>query len=484
MRNTSLGIALLLAGVAACSTKTEPSPSNALTREQLMDPETCRTCHADHYEEWSGSMHAYAADDPLFLAMNARAQREADVGDLCVRCHAPVAHDERLSRDGLNLAELPQKMKGVTCYFCHSTESVVGTHNNPVLLATDGVMRGSIADPMHNDAHGSAYSKLLDRSRIGSSDFCGSCHDIQTAAGVDIERTFSEWKESAFSQAPGGTTCGQCHMPEGKELVPIALVAGAKQRRRHAHDFPAVDVALTDFPKKKEQRASIQALLDTTIQSALCVRGIGLNRSVMVILDNVAAGHSFPSGVAHDRRAWVELTGYQADEVVYQSGVVPAGTSPTELDDPDLWLLRDCGYDDQGKHVEMFWDAKGVEPLLLPGQQTFDASDKRFYQTHVYRTYPRAGGGLGQALDRVEMKLHLAPVGLDAVDSLIESGDLDPSVRESMTVFDVGTPLVWTADTATETYIEQGVPMSCISTTNLRAAADKVPAPTPEHCAK
>jgi hypothetical protein len=80
------------------------------------------------------------------------------------------------------------------------------------------------------------------------------------------------------------------------------------------------------------------------------------------------------------------------------------------------------------------------------------------------------------------MRLHLAPVGLDAVDSLIASGDLDPAVGPQFTTFDVGAPLVWTSSTATETYIDQGVPMSCISTTNLRAAADKVPAPAPEHC--
>lgn len=427
-------------------------------------------------------MHAYAADDPLFLAMNARAQREAQLGDFCVKCHAPMAVREGLTTDGLNLDTLPQSVKGVTCYFCHSAADVKGTHDNPVELATDQVLRASIKDPFANQAHGSAYSGLLDRTRSGSSDLCGSCHDIQNQHGVDIERTFSEWRESAFSQAPGGTTCGQCHMAESRERKPITSVPGAPARRSHGHDFPAVDVALTKFPNTKQQRAAIQDLLDTAIQSALCVKGLGTNLSIMVILDNVAAGHSFPSGVAHDRRAWVELTAYDADQVAYQSGVVPAGGSPTQLGDPDLWLMRDCGQDGDGKHVEMFWDAKGVESLLLPGQQTFDASDKRFYQTHVYRTYPRAGGALGVALDRVEMQLHLAPVGADVADSLIDSGDLEPGVRDQLTVFDVGAPLVWTAETASETFFDAGLPMRCISTTNLRAAADKVPAPTPEHC--
>lgn len=467
---------------SGCGKDGDSDSASKLTRAELLDPQTCAGCHTDHYREWSGSMHAYAADDPVFLAMNARAQREARVGDFCVSCHAPMAVREGLTTDGLNLPDLPQHVKGVTCYFCHSTEQVTGTHNNPVKLAGDGFMRGALEDVLPNSAHGSTYSALLDRSRLASSDLCGSCHDIQNQHGVAIERTFAEWQESAFSQAPGGTTCGQCHMAANKDARPIANVAGAPLRRSHGHDFPGVDVALSDFPNRDEQRAAIQDLLDTTIQSALCVRGAGPTKSLMVILDNVAAGHSFPSGVAHDRRAWVELTGYRGEELVYSSGVVPEGTSPTELGDPDLWLLRDCGYDDQGKHVHLFWDAKGVESLLLPGQQTFDPSDRRFYQTHVYRTYPRAGGALGVDFDRARMRLYLAPVGFDVADVLIESDDLDPSVRDRLITFDVGAPLEWTAATATETFIDQGIPMSCISTTNLKAAADKVPAPSPEHC--
>jgi hypothetical protein len=344
LRETALFLILLSA--ASCGTDREAEASRTLTREQLLDPETCASCHVEHYQEWSGSMHAYAAEDPLFLAMNARAQREADVGDFCVKCHAPMAVREGLTNDGLNLPDVPQQLRGVTCYFCHSAEGVTDTHDNPVQLAEDQIMRAAIGDPLPNAAHASGYSKLLDRSRIASADLCGSCHDIQNQHGVDIERTFGEWRDSAFSQAPGGTTCGQCHMAEGNELAPVAQVVGAMPRRRHGHDFPAVDVALSDFPNQSEQRAAIQELLDTTVQSALCVRGLGTNKSLVVILDNVAAGHSFPSGVAHDRRAWVELTGYQGSEAVYASGVVPEGTSVTELKDPDLWLLRDCGYDD------------------------------------------------------------------------------------------------------------------------------------------
>ena len=103
--------------IAACSGEEEEA---TLTREQLLDPTTCANCHAEHYREWSGSMHAYAAEDPVFLAMNARFQRESDGSEeaksFCVKCHAPLAVHEGATVDGLNLPEVPSHLKGITCY--------------------------------------------------------------------------------------------------------------------------------------------------------------------------------------------------------------------------------------------------------------------------------------------------------------------------------------------------------------------------------
>src|SRR5438309_2212696 len=65
-----------------------PACSNPtyLPREKLLDPQTCATCHEGYVRDWSGSMHAYASDDPVFVAMNARGQRETKgaLGNFCV----------------------------------------------------------------------------------------------------------------------------------------------------------------------------------------------------------------------------------------------------------------------------------------------------------------------------------------------------------------------------------------------------------------
>ncbi|HTV25629.1 MAG TPA: multiheme c-type cytochrome, partial [Polyangiaceae bacterium] len=460
--SAALGVAI------ACSSNGEPEREPTyLSREQLMDPQTCAGCHTRQYEQWASSMHAYASDDPLFLAMNARGQREGAIGDFCVKCHAPMAVRTGATTDGLNLDSLPASLKGVTCYFCHSVDAVEGTHNNPLRLADDGVLRGPFADPTPNSAHPAAYSELHDRDHLSSSDLCGSCHDIVNDRGTHLERTFAEWQGSVFSQPLIGTTCGQCHMDQSTTLEPVATLPNLPARRLHDHRFPGVDLPLTPLTGEDELRAATQAFLDTSLQSALCVRGAEGAAQIQVVLDNVAAGHSWPSGAAQDRRAWIEVTAYDGDAVIYQSGVVPQGTAVTALDDPDLWLIRDCLFDESGAESHMFWEAQEYESNLLPAQVTFDASDPRYYQSHVFRNYPTSGF-LPTYPDRVTMRVYIQAVGLDVFDDLVESGDLVDGplyrvddLRAGLAPLQVGEELTWTLDEARETYIEQGLPVAC-----------------------
>lgn len=482
---TVLGLAVLGCGEGEPTTHSPPG----LSREALMNPEACADCHPKHYEQWASSMHAYASDDPLFVAMNARGQREANLGPFCVNCHAPMAVRLGKTTDGSNLADLGPELKGVTCYFCHSVDRVEGTHDNPLHLASDGVLRGAYADPVENSAHRSAYSTLHDRDRLESATLCGSCHDIVNGHGTHLERTFAEWQGTVFSQEGVGTTCGQCHMDQSKTLEPAAEAPGVFARRTHEHRFPGVDLPLTTWPGVEELRTATQTFLDTTLQSALCVRGAGVITDLRVVLDNVAAGHSFPSGAAQDRRAWVHLTAYAKGKVLYESGNVPDGTSVTSLDDPDVWSIRDCLLADD-RPVHMFWEATEVESNLLPGQVTFDSLDPRFYESHFEQKYPRDPEAfLAEYPDRVTLDVRLAPFGLDVFDDLVESGDLVDTTHDTVAElrarlgpYRIGTTLEWTPDTAEPTFIADGLPMSCVTNTALNVRAKTVPAVNHVRC--
>jgi len=435
-------------------------------------------------------MHAYASVDPLFVALNQRGQDEANLGTFCANCHAPLAVSTGATLDGTNLASLPERLQGVTCYACHNVSSVSKTHNNSLRLANDSVMRGSVSDALPNHAHRSAYSPLLDRTRAESAQLCGSCHDVVNGHAVAIERSFAEWQASAFAGS-SGSTCSQCHMAKSPELGPIADVPGAPARARHSHEFPGVDLALTDFPESAAQRSAVQSLLDSTLQTALCVRGTGTNASLVVVVDNAASGHSWPSGAAQDRRAWFEVAAFAEGRELYRSGAVAVGSDPDPAQDSDLWLVSDCMLDATGNAVSKMWDAKSVDSNLIPGQRTFDKRSPLFYQTHVTRSFPKDPlASLPSFPERATLDLRLQPFPLHLFDELFtDPGRLGldaegiAALRAKILPLAVGEQLVWTKQAAADTahgghsYIDQGIPMSCVTTTGMNAAADKVAAP-------
>jgi hypothetical protein len=482
--------ALVLVGCGHASGGPAGSGATAqqyLPRSAMLDPSTCQACHAGHFADWSLSMHAAAASDPVFLAMNARGQRETHgaLGSFCVQCHAPMAVRDGLTTDGLNVASLPSQYQGVTCFFCHSVSAVTGANNASLELSTDLVMRGEFNDPIANVAHLSTYSPLHDAHDSTSASMCGSCHDVvvpETDAG--IERTFYEWAHSAFSGS-GGATCVSCHMTPSTVPTPIASVPGAPPRISREHDFPAVDVPLApsspDAGALATQKSRVELELGNgAIQGALCVTGPP-GGSVRVILDAVGVGHKWPSGAAQDRRAWAEVIAYSAGTVVYQSGVVADGTPVTAVQgDPDLWLLRDCMSDAQGRLVNQFWQAATTEGNELPALATFTATDPRFYQTHIVQRFPRNGAKLAQMPDRVTLRLRLQPIGLDVLQDLITSQDLDAGILDAMPTYDVPiagptlpAQMEWTAQAAAGLSYpaDDGTQATCVATPDFNVAS-------------
>jgi hypothetical protein len=421
---------------------------------ELLDPQQCGSCHPDHYTEWLSSMHAYAADDPVFVAMNARGQRETNgaLGDFCIKCHAPVAVQLGETTDGLNLDELPAHLKGVTCYFCHQVDAVEGTHDNPLRLAFDRVMRGGFPGAEKTEAHGSDYSRLHDqRAQDTSSALCGSCHDIVNPNGVHIERTYAEWLASLFADEEDGQPtaaaqgCGQCHMRTYPGAQPITDLEGAPDRARHRHLFAGVDVALTPFPNAEQapqlealQRARIAEIRETILCSSMCVQDLGGQAEVTVWLHNEAAGHGWPSGANADRRAWLELRAYDPDEF-HRSGVVADDESIDALDDPELWLFRDRLLNEAGEEVHMFWEAASYESqqLQVPAELSL-ADDDSVWVKRVY--------ALERLPERVTTRVRLRAMAFEVIDDLIGSGDLDPQLRARFETFEIPpTQLEWTA---------------------------------------
>ncbi|HWB78187.1 MAG TPA: multiheme c-type cytochrome, partial [Nannocystaceae bacterium] len=413
--NRRLSLAVLV--LAACTSEEEGPP------KRLLDAGECRECHPDHYQQWLGSMHAYAADDPMFLAMNARGQRETGgaLGDFCVKCHAPVAVALGKTTDGLNLDEVPQELKGVTCYFCHNIATIDGLHDNPITLAMDDVLLGEYPDPVENEFHRADYSPATDGETLKSAQMCGSCHDIVNGHGVQLERTYDEWLASFYSDPDPanpelkvyyGNTCNGCHMPGS--TGPIADYDGVKTRRFRDHRFVGVDLALTDFPDAEQgpalvadQRATMDEFRKPAVCAGLCVRPPeeGDGTDVVVWLHNEGAGHHWPSGATQDRRAWVQLEGFDGDTSVLQSGIVGAQDSidAAAEADPTLLMLRDYAYGADGEHASMFWEVTDIDSQLLTVAK--EAGLKYDKTTWAEQTWHVDG-----PVDRATMQVNLRPV--------------------------------------------------------------------------
>jgi hypothetical protein len=287
---------------------------------------------------------------------------------------------------------------------------------------------------------------------------CGSCHDLVTPAGVHLERTYAEWLDSFFSDedplsgGPAGyaESCGGCHMGPPVENVPIADAPGVRaDRYLHPHAMVGVDVALTDFPDaslapalRQEQLEGIAVQRKPALCATICVNPDGLGGSdVDVWLHNEFTAHSWPSGAAQDRRAWLELRGFNGADEVFTSGVAQPSEPVTALDDPNLWLFRDQTFDANDREVHMFWEVRRVESALLPASEILspegDASTWRARRFHVE----------GEQVDRVTTRVLLRPMGLEVLDDLVASGDLDPSIRDAMPLFEVEqTVLEWTPE--------------------------------------
>ena len=224
-------------------------------------------------------------------------------------------------------------------------------------------MRGGYSDPTPNTAHASAYSPLMDGMTYHRPMLVGPATMFSRhPASRSSEHIWSGKTRSFAHDVPGmPTNMRQCHM-DGRDDV-AADFPGVPLRRVHAHGMPGVDVAITDFPGIEEaQVTEIQRLLDTSLFTEIHVCDLGGAVEVTLDMENIASGHSWPSGAAHDRRSWVELVAYEGEEMVYSSGLLSPGQALTDLDDPNLWRFGDIGTDDEGHEVHMFWDITQIEP--------------------------------------------------------------------------------------------------------------------------
>jgi hypothetical protein len=192
----------------------------------------CRACHAEVYREWEGSWHAQSWTDP-----DVRALSNDFANTDCIDCHAP----RPVFETGVNERVLPRvarRPEGVDCIACH---------------ALAGPDEGRVAGTIER-ADVACLPKAL--PELSRPEFCGTCHDQH--------QTVTEWLVSRY--AAEGIGCIECHMP----------FRGGDPTRGRDHTMHGGH--------------SIEL-----VRSAVDLRARREGEGVLVEVENVGAGHSFPT---------------------------------------------------------------------------------------------------------------------------------------------------------------------------------------------
>jgi hypothetical protein len=332
---------------------------------------SCKGCHPTHYEEWEGSSHAHAMDDPVYMALIARQRTQRGHGhDLfCTQCHSALGTRSGDIQEGFALSSLsPITREGVTCEGCHRVTKLDRDFNSGHVIDAKAPLQGPYSDPQ--SPHPAVGSSLLVESR-----FCGGCHDVQDEGGLFLETPYREWLESPGRAA--GKQCQTCHMPtyEGRASV---LPQAPLRAEVHRHTFAGPDAPSALWLKGGErlarQRAAGQALLESGVAlRAELRRAPDQALRAHVSLVSRTDAHDFPTGSTFFRQLWVHaVVRDAAGSAVFESGGLdlqgdlydsqhPDGARV----DPQLVTLGSTLLTHDGLQVAFPWQAEEVRRNAL-----------------------------------------------------------------------------------------------------------------------
>jgi hypothetical protein len=299
-------------------------------------PEACRDCHPKQYNDWTGSVHALAFQDPVYQGELNKAVRAAghDISRQCNGCHSPAGMvTGEIKKPGI--ADLsPMALAGVSCDICHSISDVTHLQTpshepengsfilTPGVDSVDGVKLVKQGPFKPSDNCGNGFHECVESPLHLRAELCAGCHQVyHYDAHFPLGSTYLEWKHSAYAQKD--ILCQDCHMVDLNIFLRAADDFRKPERDEYRHFFNGANYLLyylaATAAKKAgdETRATfimykydmavkrLQSAADLEISP---VYQNGRITEVRVRVKNIRAGHNLPTSMTNIRQMWLEIT--------------------------------------------------------------------------------------------------------------------------------------------------------------------------------
>lgn len=332
------------------------------------EPAVCAGCHPQQFEEWRGSVHALAFQDPVYQGELNKGFKAVghEVTRQCEGCHSPAGmvtgEIKGPGLKGLGAVALA----GVSCDICHSISGVThqqtptGEPENGSFILSPGVDGGSgpqlvkrgpakPAEGCGGGFHECRESRLHDQAEL-----CAGCHQVYHYRDhFPLEATYLEWKHSPYAQK--GIQCQDCHMVETGVFKRTADTMVRPNRSEYRHFFSGANYLLYflagEAAKKAGDRELVSALAKKyqmaleKLQSAADLEVFPVYRNgalaeVKVRVRNLRAGHNLPTSLTNVRELWLEVTARDASGVVVLSS---GGFEGPGMLDPETRMFNSEG---------------------------------------------------------------------------------------------------------------------------------------------
>ncbi|MDA8173140.1 MAG: cytochrome c family protein [Nitrospiraceae bacterium] len=316
-------------------------------------PEVCKDCHPKQYEEWTGSLHALAFQDPLYQGeLNKTYQFGGQqVARQCNGCHSPAGMVTGEIK-GPGIADLsPLALAGVSCDICHSisgtTHLETPSHEpeNGSFILSPGVDSGNGISLIKRGPWkpgkncGGGFHECAVSPLHLSADLCAGCHQVYHYSDhFPLETTYLEWKHGAYAQK--GILCQDCHMVDLKTFIKSADEYRKPLRSEYRHYFNGANYLVyylaeqaaikagnmnkAAILKNKYEMAIKRLQLAADLSISPVYRG-GKLEEIKVEVKNIRAGHNLPTSLTNVRQMWLELTALDdTGKILFTSGTLDA----------------------------------------------------------------------------------------------------------------------------------------------------------------